>query len=86
MDSLARSRHKREGPQGNAHDFEQWAVHYSDYYPVGERLDREYRLSRLLVMAGRSWTTHIDNRIRAETGQTRARWQALFAIAFGPQL
>lgn len=66
-------------------DFESWADHYGDYYPAGTRLDREYRLSRLLVMAGRSWITHIDNRLRAETGQTRARWQMLFTIAFGPQ-
>ncbi|MBB5984376.1 MarR family winged helix-turn-helix transcriptional regulator [Sphingobium lignivorans] len=66
-------------------DFDDWACFYNDFYPVGERLDREYRLSRLLVMAGRSWVTHIDNRLRAETGQSRARWQALFTIAFGPQ-
>jgi len=66
-------------------DFDDWASSYGDFYPEGQRLDREYRLSRLLVMAGRSWMTHIDNRLRAETGQTRARWQALFAIAFGPQ-
>lgn len=66
-------------------DFESWANHYDDFYPEGTRLDREYRLSRLLVMAGRSWITHIDNRLRAETGQTRARWQALFTLAFGPQ-
>jgi MarR family transcriptional regulator for hemolysin len=36
-------------------------------------------------MSGRSWMTHIDNRVRAVTGQTRARWEALFTIAFGPQ-
>jgi len=66
-------------------DFDDWANHYNDFYPAGRRLDREYRLSRLLVMSGRSWTTHIDNRLRAETGQSRARWQALFTIAFGPQ-
>ncbi len=66
-------------------DFDDWAESYGEFYPDGSRLDREYRLSRLLVMAGRSWVTHIDNRLRAETGQTRARWQALFTIAFGPQ-
>jgi MarR family transcriptional regulator for hemolysin len=71
--------------EGRIGDFEDWADHYNDFYPEGKRLDREYRLSRLLVMAGRSWTTHIDNRLRAETGQSRARWQALFTIAFGPQ-
>lgn len=66
-------------------DFEDWADRYDEFYAPDSRLDREYRLSRLLVMAGRSWVTHIDNRLRAETGQSRARWQALFTIAFGPQ-
>ncbi|HWJ69997.1 MAG TPA: MarR family transcriptional regulator [Sphingobium sp.] len=66
-------------------DFESWANHYDDFYPTGSRLDREYRLSRLLVMSGRTWMTHIDNRLRAATGQTRARWQMLFTIAFGQQ-
>ena len=49
-------------------DFDDWADSYGDFYPDGTRLDREYRLSRLMVMAGRSWMTHIDNRLRAETG------------------
>jgi MarR family transcriptional regulator for hemolysin len=70
---------------GRLGQFDDWANHYNDYYPEGARLDREYRLSRLLVMSGRSWITHIDNRLRAETGQSRARWQTLFTIAFGPQ-
>jgi MarR family transcriptional regulator for hemolysin len=48
-------------------------------------LDAEYRLSRLLVMAGRSWGTHVDNVLRAATGESRARWQTLFVIAFGEQ-
>lgn len=77
---------KRELPQATrVGDFEDWADRYDDFYPAGTRLDREYRLSRLLVMAGRSWVTHIDNKLRAATGQSRARWQALFTIAFGPQ-
>lgn len=79
------ARNAREAPEGRIGDFDDWANHYNDFYPVGKRLDREYRLSRLLVMSGRSWMTHIDNRVRAETGQSRARWQALFTIAFGPQ-
>jgi len=74
-----------EGEEGRIGDFEDWAKGYNDFYPEGSRIDREYRLSRWLVMAGRSWVTHIDNRLRSETGQSRARWQALFTIAFGPQ-
>ncbi|MBT2186617.1 MarR family winged helix-turn-helix transcriptional regulator [Sphingobium nicotianae] len=71
--------------EGRVGDFDDWAEGYNRFYPDDTRLDREYRLSRLLVMAGRSWVTHIDNRLRSETGQSRARWQALFTIAFGPQ-
>jgi MarR family transcriptional regulator for hemolysin len=70
---------------GHARDLDQWARYYHDYYPAGGRLDAEYRLSRLLVMAGRSWGTHVDNMLRAATGQSRARWQTLFVIAFGEQ-
>ncbi len=71
--------------EGGADKFAEWADHYGDFYPVGTRLDSEFRLSRLLVLAARSWITHIDNRLRDATGQSRARWQALFTVAFGPQ-
>ena len=69
---------------GNA-DFDSWASHYNEFYPQAERVDREYRLSRMLVMTGHAWTTLIDNKLRLATGQSRARWQTLFAIAFAPQ-
>jgi MarR family transcriptional regulator for hemolysin len=64
---------------------DQWSTHYHDFYPDGSRLDREFRLSRILVLAGRSWVNRIDNILRVETGQTRARWQALFALGFAEQ-
>ncbi len=76
---------KRERPDEPLGDFDIWANRFHDYYPPGSRLEMEYRLSRLLVLAGRSWITHIDNMLRNATGQSRARWQALFTIAFGPQ-
>lgn len=85
MAARAEGRGEKRGAGERIGDFASWADHYDDFYPAGSRLDREYRLSRLLVMSGRSWITHIDNRLRAVTGQTRARWQALFTIAFGPQ-
>jgi len=65
--------------------FDQWITRYDRFYPAGSRLDREFRTSRLLVLAGRTWTHHIDNRLRRETGQSRARWQVLFSIAFAEQ-
>jgi len=72
-------------PAGHARDLDSWAQFYHDYYQQGSRQDLEYRISRLLVMAGRTWGTHIDNVLRTATGQSRARWQTMFVIAFGPQ-
>ena len=72
-------------PAGHARDLASWAHFYHDYYPENSRHDLEYRISRLLVMAGRTWSTHIDNVLRGATGQSRARWQTLFVIAFGDQ-
>ncbi len=66
-------------------DFDAWSDHYNEYYPEGSRLDQEFRTSRLLVLAARSWMYRIDNLLRQETGQSRARWQVLFAIAFAEQ-
>jgi len=63
-------------------DFDEWAVHHDGFYPPGSRLDREFRLSRKLLLAGRRWTNHIDGLIRRQTGQSRARWQTMFTIAF----
>jgi len=74
-----------DGQEEHLGEFEGWASRFNDYYPPDSRLDLEYRLSRLLVMSARTWITHIDNKLRAATGQSRARWQALFTIAFGPQ-
>lgn len=72
-------------PVGHARDLDNWACFYHDYYEADSRRDLEYRISRLVVMAGRTWGTHIDNVLRTATGQSRARWQTLFVIAFGPQ-
>lgn len=65
--------------------FDAWTTRYHQYYPDRSRLDLEYRTSRMLVLAGRGWVNRIDNILRAETGQTRARWQVLFALAFAEQ-
>jgi MarR family transcriptional regulator for hemolysin len=65
--------------------FDPWVTRYHEFYPERSRLDLEYRTSRMLVLAGRSWMNRIDNILRVETGQTRARWQVLFALAFAEQ-
>ncbi len=70
-------------PDNAAHDrFDEWAIAYEDFYPAGSRQDREFRLTRKLVLAARHWTALIDEVIRRETGQSRARWETLFAIGF----
>ncbi|WP_336980904.1 MarR family winged helix-turn-helix transcriptional regulator [Altererythrobacter fulvus] len=74
-----------ENDAGKLDDFDAWSDHYNQYYPGGSRLDQEFRTSRLLVLAARSWMYRIDNLLRQETGQSRARWQVLFAIAFAEQ-
>lgn len=66
-------------------NFDDWVTRYHDFYPEDSRLDLEYRTSRMLVLAGRGWMNRIDNILRVETGQTRARWQVLFALAFADQ-
>ncbi|MDB5690593.1 MAG: hypothetical protein JWL91_2469 [Sphingomonas bacterium] len=65
-----------------ADDFDSWAVNHRDFYPPGSRLDLEFRLSRNLVLAGRRWVTLIDGLVKARHGQSRARWQTMFSIAF----
>lgn len=66
-------------------DLDDWITRYGEFYPIGSRLDHEFRASRLLVMASRAWIHRIDTILRHETGQTRARWQMLFTLAFGEQ-
>lgn len=66
-------------------DFDEWNSNYGDYYKRGTRLDDEFRTSRLLVLGSRAWMNRIDNMLRHETGQTRARWQVMFAIGFADQ-
>jgi len=63
-------------------DFDAWAVNHGDFYPPGSRTDLDFRLTRNLVLAGRRWTTLIDGLVKAKHGQTRARWQTMFSIAF----
>ncbi|MEO9131978.1 MAG: MarR family transcriptional regulator [Sphingomonas sp.] len=73
------------GPEPSIWDesgFERLATHYHDFYPAETREDLEFRLTRRLILVSRWWTTLIDEAIKRETGQSRARWQTLFVIAF----
>lgn len=66
-------------------DFDNWAKEFHRFYRKGARPDHEFRFSRILILCGRRWTSHIDELIRQKTGHTRARWQTLFAIAFADE-
>ena len=63
-------------------EFDSWAARFGEFYPGGSRPELEFRFSRLLILAARRWSTFIDEAIRERTGQPRARWQTLAALAF----
>jgi len=63
-------------------EFDGWATRFGEFYPDGSRAELEFRFSRLLILAARRWSSFIDEAIREKTGQPRARWQTLAALAF----
>jgi MarR family transcriptional regulator for hemolysin len=63
-------------------EFDSWATRFGQFYAEGSRDELEFRFSRLLILAARRWSTFIDEAIRQKTGQPRARWQTLSALAF----
>lgn len=66
-----------------SHDpFELSTGRYADFFAPQSREDLEFRLTRKLVLTARRWTQVSEERIRAATGQSRARWQTLLALAF----
>jgi MarR family transcriptional regulator for hemolysin len=69
-------------PKTNWNDLAVWAKRYGDFYPIGKRKDLEFRFTRSLIFAARRWTTLSEETVKAATGQSRARWQTLFSIAF----
>jgi MarR family transcriptional regulator for hemolysin len=62
-------------------EFDSWATRFGEFYSDGSRDELEFRFSRLLILAARRWSTFIDEAIRQTTGQPRARWQTLAALA-----
>lgn len=62
--------------------FDVWANRFHQQFEEGSRLEKEFRLTRTIVLTARRWTTHADGLVRAATGHTRARWQTLSALTF----
>jgi MarR family transcriptional regulator for hemolysin len=54
---------------------------HRDFYPEGSRTEFEFRMTQMMVLIVRRWRARVDEHLR-EIGQTPARWEALFAIAF----
>ena len=63
-------------------EFERWASRFPEFYEPGTREEKEFQLTRKLILAARRWTTHADDHVRRKTGHSRARWQTLSALAF----
>lgn len=73
---------KKEPPEADS--LHAWP-HYADYYDINSRQDLDFRLAHKLVRTARAWTNLIDASLRAETGQSRARWEMLFVIGFSEE-
>ncbi|MEC3947512.1 MarR family winged helix-turn-helix transcriptional regulator [Sphingobium sp. HWE2-09] len=63
-----------------ADPFDSTTPQYRAYFPEGSRDDVEFRLTRILSLSARRWGTHVESRMMAATGQSRARWQTLFVL------
>lgn len=63
-------------------EFDRWAVRFSEFCEPGSRIEKEFRLTRQLIVAARRWTTYIDEAVKQRTGHSRARWQTLSALRF----
>ena len=55
---------------------------YVEFYQPGSRLEQEFRAMLAIMSTTRLWTRSLENVISSRTGQTRVRWEMLFAIAF----
>lgn len=64
--------------------FDSTTPQYRAYFPEGSRDDVEFRLTRILSLSARRWGTHVESRMMAATGQSRARWQTLFVLSVAP--
>ena len=63
-------------------EFDVWASRFHEFFEKGGRSEKEFRLTRKLVLAARRWTNYADEMIKTQTGYSRAHWQTLCALAF----
>lgn len=55
---------------------------YVDFYEPGTRLEEEFRAMLAVMSTTRNWVRVLEDLIKRQTGQSRVRWQMLFAISF----
>lgn len=63
-------------------EFDSWAKRFHEHYEAGSRLEKEFKLTRKLVLSARRWTSYIDALVTSKTGNSRARWHTLSALTF----
>lgn len=63
-------------------EFDAWARRFHEQYEEGSRLEKEFRLTRKLILTARRWTSYVDELVKKRTGHSRARWQTLSALSF----
>ena len=56
-------------------------LNYHKRFPDSEEGTRHFRLTRAIVIAGRRWRKVANDRIK-DVGQTMARWETLFLVAY----
>ena len=61
-------------------DMDKWATRFHEHYTRDSRLEKEFLLTRGLVIAARRWTSYVDVLVKQRTGISRAQWQTLSAL------
>jgi MarR family transcriptional regulator for hemolysin len=65
-------------------DLDERLANYHRLYAGGAEDDLYYKVTRDIVVSGRRWRKLANERIKA-AGQTMARWETLFLVAFSGQ-
>jgi MarR family transcriptional regulator for hemolysin len=69
---------------GTAERYERHLVNYHRHFEQGSQDDTYFRTTRALVVAARRWRKVANDRVKA-VGQTMARWETLFLVAFSDE-
>ena len=76
-----RSARAKQPAAGDAADVGLFNQEHRRRYAPGERTGQEFQFTMYLVLASRRWRARVADQLRA-VGQTTARWEALFTVAY----